>query len=96
MATCSSILAWKIPWTEEPEGLTTIPRVTKSWTLLSDGACTHIYTCILFLTVLGHIMHSETGIDVHGLLENRGMMPGKGEREAEFLVSPVPWQSSTY
>lgn len=41
-------------------------------------------------------MHSETGIDVHGLLENRGMMPGKGEREAEFLVSPVPWQSSTY
>ena len=21
MATCSSILAWKIPWTEEPDGL---------------------------------------------------------------------------
>ena len=21
IATCSSILAWKIPWTEEPEGL---------------------------------------------------------------------------
>ena len=21
METCSSILAWKIPWTEEPEGL---------------------------------------------------------------------------
>ena len=41
-------------------------------------------------------MHSETGIDGHGLLENQGMVPGKGEREAEFLVSPVPWQSSTY
>ena len=21
MATCSSILAWRIPWTEEPDGL---------------------------------------------------------------------------
>jgi len=27
MATHSSILAWRIPWTEEP----TIHRVTKSW-----------------------------------------------------------------
>ena len=24
MATCSSILAWKIPWTEEPGGLQSI------------------------------------------------------------------------
>ena len=29
MATHSSILAWRIPWTEEP-------GVTKSWTQLSD------------------------------------------------------------
>ena len=31
MATHSSILAWRIPWTEEPGGLQTT-RVTKSWT----------------------------------------------------------------
>ena len=37
MATCSSILAWKIPWTEEPGGL--IHGIAKSRTLL----CTH--TC---------------------------------------------------
>ena len=30
MATCSSILAWKIPWTEEPGGL--VHGVSKSQT----------------------------------------------------------------
>ena len=35
MASHSSILAWKIPWTEEPGGAT-VHRVTKSWTRLSD------------------------------------------------------------
>ena len=29
-ATCSNILAWRIPWTEEP-GQTTVHGVTKSW-----------------------------------------------------------------
>ena len=32
MVTHSSILAWKIPWTEKPM----IHGVTKSWTQLSD------------------------------------------------------------
>ena len=31
MATHSSILAWRIPWTEEPDGLP-VHRVAKSWT----------------------------------------------------------------
>ena len=31
MATHSSILAWSIPWTEEPGGLHTVHRVAKSW-----------------------------------------------------------------
>ena len=42
MATHSSILAWKIPWTEKPGGLHTVHGVTKSWTHLSDLA--HTYT----------------------------------------------------
>ena len=33
MATQSSILAWRIPWTEEP-GRAIVHRVTKSWTCL--------------------------------------------------------------
>ena len=35
MATCSSILAWKIPWTEDPGWLQSV-GVAKSWTRLSD------------------------------------------------------------
>ena len=41
MATHSSILAWKIPWTEKPGGL----RSTKSQTRLSARA--HVQTHIL-------------------------------------------------
>ena len=36
MATHSSILAWKIPWTDDPGGLRTVHGVAKSWTRLSD------------------------------------------------------------
>ena len=31
-ATHSSILAWRIPWTEEPGGLYIVHGITKSWT----------------------------------------------------------------
>ena len=41
MATYSSILAWKIPWTEEPVGYT-LHGVAKSWTRLSDYTFTFI------------------------------------------------------
>ena len=33
----SGILAWRIPWTEEPGGLHTVHRVTKSQTQLSHS-----------------------------------------------------------
>ena len=36
MATLSSILAWRIPWTEEAGGLQSI-RVGNSWTQLCDS-----------------------------------------------------------
>ena len=35
MATCSSILAWEIPWTEVPGELQS-KEVTKSWAQLSN------------------------------------------------------------
>jgi len=35
MATHSSVLAWRIPWTEKPGGLP-VHGVAKSWTLLND------------------------------------------------------------
>ena len=36
MATQSSILAWEIPWTEEPGGSSGVHEVTKSQTRLSN------------------------------------------------------------
>ena len=36
MAIHTSILTWKIPSTEEPGGVHTVHRITKSWTRLSD------------------------------------------------------------
>ena len=45
MATHSSILAWKVPWTEEPGGLqSTSHRVTKSQTGPTEGLGVHTNT----------------------------------------------------
>ena len=41
MTTPSSILAWRIPSTEEPGRLQSVHGVTKSWTQLNDGIHTH-------------------------------------------------------
>ena len=44
MATHSSILAYKIKWTEEPGGLQSIESQSQTW--LNDHA--HIYACIIY------------------------------------------------
>ena len=56
MATHSSILAWRIPWTEEPGGLqaTRSQRVGHDW---SDLACTH--ATVLKWIVQWHLRHSQ-------------------------------------
>ena len=43
MANCSSILAWKIPWTEEPDGLqsTASQRVLHNWVTVCTYRDTH-------------------------------------------------------
>ena len=40
--THSSILAWEIPWTEEPDGLQSMVS-QESWTRLSDYTPTHTH-----------------------------------------------------
>ena len=44
MATHSSILAWEIPWTEEPGGLQSIASL--SWTQLSMHTHRHVCVCL--------------------------------------------------
>ena len=50
MATHSSILAWRIPWTEESGRLQSIRlhKVGHNWSSL---ACTHIYLCSYYFVV---------------------------------------------
>ena len=42
IASCSCILAWKVPWTEESSGL--LPMELQSWTRLSTHTHTHTHT----------------------------------------------------
>ena len=49
MATHFSILAWRIPWTEEPGGLT-LHRVTMSWTQLSTDE-RYVYAWLIHFAV---------------------------------------------
>ena len=51
MATHSGILAWKIPWTEEPGGLQSIrlQRVEHDQSNLAHGYCFYIYFFIVFV-----------------------------------------------
>ena len=41
IATHSRLLAWRIPWTEEPGGLHTVQRAAKSQTQLNKSMHTH-------------------------------------------------------
>ena len=79
MATHSSIFAWRIPWTEEPDGLT-VHGVAKSQTRLSDRtelmkkSVTSVM-CVLFKP-LSHVQMlcksmdcSPPGSSVHGILQ---------------------------
>ena len=60
MATHSSILAWKIPWTEEPGGLQSLgsQRVRHNW------ATKHEHT-----RVTVDIIKTKFGIDMYILLD---------------------------
>ena len=57
MATISSILAWEIPWTEEPGGLQSM-GLRKSQTRLSNNTTTDFIVCFsvfvnIIITILG-------------------------------------------
>ena len=63
MATHSSILAWKIPWTEEPSGLQSMgsQRVEHNWACACTHTHTHTHTCAYRMTFFckGNISFSE-------------------------------------
>ena len=71
-ATPSSILAWRIPWTEQPDGLqsTALQRVRHDWSDLAHG---HINKCVLVAqscpALCDPVDCSPPGSSVHGILQ---------------------------
>ena len=55
MATHSSILSWRIPWTEEP-GRLTDHGIAKSQTRMNDN--THIYPLISYFTAFESVIYN--------------------------------------
>ena len=75
MVTHSSILAWRVPWTEEPGGLHTVHGVTKSWTQLNQFSVhthTHTHTHAHMHTHTGGQWDSPRG---DGLKSVRAVLP---------------------
>ena len=54
MATHSSIIAWKIPWTQEPGGLQSIGLQRSSWQL--DGETVETVTDFIFLLFMASLV----------------------------------------
>ena len=84
-ATLSSVLAWKIPWTEEPGRLHTVHGVAKSQTRLSNFTSHIIQNCIslyflCFLISAFKIYHS---------------MIKSGINRCCLSISLSPWRNNT-
>ena len=71
IATHSSILAWKIPWTKEPGGLQSM-GVAKNWTWPSDWACNNILTNKSYFLSVASVLTSPTAKNVQGYQEPLG------------------------
>ena len=77
MATHSNILAWKIPWTEEPGGLQSVemqrvgPDRAHVHTLLTVCCIQMRESCSVVPTLCNSTHYSPPGSSVHGILQAR-------------------------
>ena len=89
MATHSSILAWRIPWTEEPSGLQSLglQRVGHDWSDLARQRQTDSRACISTASSKSLSRAGEGKVD----LEVQGRGGGKGTYWA-YLPNPLRGQ----
>ena len=85
MATYSSILAWKIPWTEKPGGLLFMEsqRVRHDWACTQDLAFLEVYVkvtqlCLTFCDPMDYIVH---GIRQARILESVAFLFSRGSSQ---------------
>ena len=91
MATHSSILAWRIPWTEEPAG-PTVHRVTNSRTQLKRLSTGEIY----FVKSWDFIGKKLTKTEKACPQENLSTPDLRGEREPQFLGMSISSKEPTH
>ena len=86
MATHSSFLTWRIPWTENPGGLR-VHRVAQSWTRLKQLS---MYTCACFYQgVIASRLSKLTGQE-KAVAPTLVLLPGKSHGQRS-LVGCSPW-----
>ena len=81
MATHSSILAWKIPWTEEPGGLQSMGSQSQTW--LSDWTHTHTHTHTWYA--------SDISIKLFKTIQNRSWCQHLPESGLGSLWAHLAW-----
>ena len=86
LPTHSSILAWRIPWTEKPGGLQSMGLQTVSRTELTQHACTHCSSECIHRIFLNHSSVDEHvgGRYILAIVENAIM-----HMEVQISLNPV-------
>ena len=89
MATQSSTLAWKIPWTEDPTRGLQSTGVAKSQTRLSDFTSLHFSIKCLRLSRQVHqvAQGSATCLEVPTLRQGKVYLPTQEEIRAQWMES---------
>ena len=91
MATHSSVLAWRIPWTEEPAGLQTMgsQRVGPD---CSDSEGKHACTLLKGLLWCLKVKNPPASVTDWGSVPESGRSPGKGSgNPPQCSCRGVPW-----
>ena len=94
MATHSSILTWRIPWTEKPGGLT-VHSVTQSWTQLKQLS-THTHTFEAVFKICICLAHHPKDLSTGRRRQwhpTPVLLPGKSHGQRS-LVGCSPWGRS--
>ena len=95
MATHSSILAWRIPWTEEPGGI----RSMGSQRVGHDWATEHVHTLLIYNCCVGFRCTTKWFRDTYTYVVCVLLQPEVGENQEEagvFRLSMQQWRTAMW
>ena len=101
MATHSSILAWKIPWMEEPGGLQSMESQRVRHNLVTKHTCRILWSSQVALVVKNPPVNAGAVRDT-GSIPGLGRSPGRGHcnpLQCSYLDNPMgrgTWKAMVY